>query len=280
MAARQKSPQRDDTGVFLAIVGVLAVPLVYVLQANGVITIPGMPSLLMYVAIIILFTWAYCRWRTPSTWNPVKRWLTLLVLVFALAVLSYFGVSKQYGRDHSLESSAEQAKIALFEMRTFTGMPEITFTHFNIYYRNVGSLPARAVGSKTTITVGPQPMSQKEIQEAQDKVLSWQGWQSYLRTRKNQDLQPGVGQWFSFPDQIGRASRDLAGKLPFVFTQHWYVYAMVAFKYWDSSMEPDVFGVTEGCVGLWGDLTTNHNCGRSRTFLEREAFTHSSITAQ
>ena len=66
MAVRQKTAKKDETGIFLAIVGVLAVPLTFALQADGVIEIPWAASIIVYVVILAGFVCAYLRWKSPS----------------------------------------------------------------------------------------------------------------------------------------------------------------------------------------------------------------------
>ncbi len=92
--------KQHDTGLFLTIVGLLAVPLVFLLQSNGVVTIKWLPSLFVYLAILGAFIWAYFRWSEPSKWKVSFRYGVLAVLVCSLAALSCWGVVSQYDREN------------------------------------------------------------------------------------------------------------------------------------------------------------------------------------
>ncbi len=100
-------PKKHDTGVFLGIVGVLAVPLVFVLQANGVVEIGWIPSFIIYVAVTTGFMVAYLNWRTPSQRRPLIRWGTLLSMLVVLGAISSVGVVKQYRREHPPRAAPE-----------------------------------------------------------------------------------------------------------------------------------------------------------------------------
>jgi len=46
---------RHDTPLFLAVISILAIPLVYLLQASGVVEIKWAPSLIFYALILVIF---------------------------------------------------------------------------------------------------------------------------------------------------------------------------------------------------------------------------------
>jgi hypothetical protein len=89
-----------DTALFLAIVGVVAVPLVFVLQANGLVEVGWLPSLVIYAAIIFVFAWASLKWEVARSWSPLSRYGFTTVVCLALGTVSAFGVIKQYDKDH------------------------------------------------------------------------------------------------------------------------------------------------------------------------------------
>src|ERR1035437_5278461 len=95
----EQKPERHDTGIFLTIVGVLAVPLVFVLQANGVVDIGWSMSLAVYLAVVLGFEWAFWKWQTPANWNKLKRYSVVAVHTVLLLTVSTIGVVKQYRHD-------------------------------------------------------------------------------------------------------------------------------------------------------------------------------------
>jgi hypothetical protein len=115
---------------------------------------------------------------------------------------------------------------------------------------------------------------------AQDDLLEWTSsdWLSSLRRHKNEELPNAApGAFFSFPDTANEDSRIIGENLPLVLDQQGYAYVIVTFKYWDDSMPSRVFGAKELCVFFEKDLDLNRSCGRSRTFLVEESFTHQDV---
>jgi hypothetical protein len=92
---------RLDTGLFITILGVLAVPLTFVLQANGVVTVSWILSLLIYPAIVVGFVWAFLKWEGASRWNPVARYCSLIITGLLLLAISSYGVIEEYRKEHT-----------------------------------------------------------------------------------------------------------------------------------------------------------------------------------
>jgi hypothetical protein len=89
-----------DSGLFLGIVGLLAVPLMYALQANGVVEIGWKFSLGIYALVTAFFVWAYAKWNKPDSWRRSIQWAIGSVLIIALVGVSTLGIVKQYAKDH------------------------------------------------------------------------------------------------------------------------------------------------------------------------------------
>ena len=224
-----------------------------------------------------------CR---PTPIHPVPHLFRLkicgissaIILMAALGSVMVWLQARKAPR--SPELSAEQAQIVVMGVKPVPLPTDGTWSHVNVFFHNDGILPARAVSGHVAVTVKPNQVSSTELIETQDNLLSRSDWESLLHKKKDEELAHGVaGQWFSFPDHPGEESQFLAATLPRVIDPNlkWYAYVMVVFKYWDSSMDEDVLGVSESCVLFVNDLDINRTCGRTRTFLERQKFTHTDI---
>src|ERR1022692_360872 len=56
---------KQDTGTFMTILGVVLVPLVFVLQANGVVHVGWVASIFIYISVLGLFIVFFLKWRNP-----------------------------------------------------------------------------------------------------------------------------------------------------------------------------------------------------------------------
>jgi hypothetical protein len=81
-------------------------PLAFVLQANGVVIIGWIPSVFVYLVVVIGFVWAYLRWQVPTGWAPSIRYGGLAILGICLTALSIDGVLTEFRR----ERAAPEAK--------------------------------------------------------------------------------------------------------------------------------------------------------------------------
>jgi hypothetical protein len=210
----------------------------------------------------------------------VKIWATSIAIILVAALCSVMVWLQARKAPRPPELSAQQAQIVVVGVKPVPVSTDGTWAHVNVFYHNDGILPAHAVSGHIAVTVKPHQVRSKELIETQDNLLSWSDWKSLLHSRKDEELAHGVAaQWFSFPDHPSEESQFLAATLPRVIDPDlkWYAYVMVVFKYWDSSMDEDVLGVSESCVFFVNDLDINRTCGRTRTFLERQKFTHASI---
>jgi hypothetical protein len=96
----QTPKQKYDTPLFATVTGVLLVPLVFVLQANGVVTIGWLPSLVIYVIVVALFGWAFSRWEVASRWKPLKRYTSMAGVCMFLSAISAYGVVNEFRKEH------------------------------------------------------------------------------------------------------------------------------------------------------------------------------------
>jgi hypothetical protein len=105
LSQTKKPREGHDTGLVLAIFSGLAVPLVYVLQANGVVEIRWWISALIYLMIICFAVWEFRQWNVPRNWRPLRRVFTYLIGCTMLLILSGLGVRTEYVREHTSSTS-------------------------------------------------------------------------------------------------------------------------------------------------------------------------------
>ena len=91
---------RHDTALFLTIIFGLATVAAYLLQANGVLTVPWIPSSFGYAIMLVIFAWAFRKWNVPLRWRTWKRWTVFVVCLLGILILSLLGVTTQYNREH------------------------------------------------------------------------------------------------------------------------------------------------------------------------------------
>jgi hypothetical protein len=101
-----------DSGLFFTIIGVLAVPLVFAFQANGVVTVSWIPSIVIYSCVIAGFIWAFLRWDRASHWSPLKRYGALASITLSLCGFSVDGVMTQYQKENLLATVKEASTFA------------------------------------------------------------------------------------------------------------------------------------------------------------------------
>src|ERR1017187_5178802 len=65
--------RHHDTALFLTVVFGLATVAAYLLQSNGVLTVPWIPSLIGYALMLAVFCWAFHNWDVPYRWLPWQR---------------------------------------------------------------------------------------------------------------------------------------------------------------------------------------------------------------
>lgn len=104
------SGKTHDTGLFITIVGALLAPLLYVLQANGVVTIGWMLSAGIYITVIGFFTWAFLKWNVPLSWGKL-RVLVLVAVDILLCLTSAYGVLMEH-RKSVVVSVKEMSRFA------------------------------------------------------------------------------------------------------------------------------------------------------------------------
>lgn len=115
----------NDTSLFLGIISLAAVPLMYLLQANGVIAVPWILSLVIYAAINVVFVLAFLKWDTAAKWRPLFRLGCCVLLGVFILCLSGVGVISEYRAEHPtsvLTFSAFATNIALPDGKNFAGI--------------------------------------------------------------------------------------------------------------------------------------------------------------
>jgi len=110
-AALRSSPnpvrhKKHDTALAITIFCALAVPIVYVLQANGVVTIGWKWSALIYSIVTVLAVVEFYKWEVPTHWNPVSRHLACLLVFTLLLYLSGVEIHSEYRHEHPIKVSA------------------------------------------------------------------------------------------------------------------------------------------------------------------------------
>jgi len=146
--------------------------------------------------------------------------------------------------------------------------PEVPFPGINIYYDNVGTLPASSIASHYGAGFGDGLVAPERIQVAQDDILNWNGWPEEMKTKSQQELHPGdPPQYTSIPHTNNELADNFRNNIKNVPTGKATLYVFIAFKYKDPSMPANVVGVTEECFFFTLNFA-RHYCGRSRAFLE------------
>ena len=89
-----------DTALFFTIIFGLATVAVFLLQSNGVMTVPWIPSMFGYLLLLAVFSWSFLRWDVPLQWSRWKRRTCLIVCQLGLVSLGLTGTTTQYRREH------------------------------------------------------------------------------------------------------------------------------------------------------------------------------------
>jgi hypothetical protein len=76
------------------------VPLVYILQANGVVNISWFVSSLVYFGVLVAFIWAFLSWEEPAKLGQKMQGFICALLSVGIVVLAIKGVSNEYRNEH------------------------------------------------------------------------------------------------------------------------------------------------------------------------------------
>jgi hypothetical protein len=95
-----KSTKGLDTGLFVAIVGIVLMLVIALLQWNGVVTVRWGISALGYSFLVIVSIVAFWKWEVSAMWETGRRWVSAILLTVVLAAISMLGISTQYEREH------------------------------------------------------------------------------------------------------------------------------------------------------------------------------------
>jgi hypothetical protein len=93
-------PRAGETGIFLALIGLAFTGFIALEQANGVVTVRWLPSLIGYFLLTSLSLWSFWQWEVIKGWRKRNRVIALIIFGLILASASAFGVGTQYHRDH------------------------------------------------------------------------------------------------------------------------------------------------------------------------------------
>jgi hypothetical protein len=139
----------------------------------------------------------------------------------------------------------------------------------NIYYDNAGGAPAHGIVNRYAAGIASGQLTVDKINETQDNLLNWQGWEEAVAARKQYEMYPGdPGEFTTIPPQENELAHDFRANFDNISSGKAVLYVFIAFKFRDPSMAPNVIGVTEDCFWFSGGNFARHNCGRGRTFLE------------
>lgn len=89
-----------DDPTFIAYVGLLVAPVFFALQANGIVEITWIPSLLIYVVETACFFYLFRKWQRAQSWSRRKREAIGLLIAAGCVALFGYAVRNQYTRDH------------------------------------------------------------------------------------------------------------------------------------------------------------------------------------
>ena len=125
-------------------------------------------------------------------------------------------------------------------------MQRAPFPAINIYYDNVGTLPASAIASHYAAGFGDGLLPPERIKVEQDGLLNWPGWLEEMKTKSQQELHPNdPPQYTSIPHTNDALASDFRNNIKNVPTGKTTPYVFIAFKYKDPSMPANAVGVTE-----------------------------------
>ena len=97
----QEPPGGFDTALFLKVLSFLVIPLVYALQANGVVDISWKLSAAIYLIVLTGYLWTFHKWQVPRQWSRIRRYGCCLVGCVVLLWLSGLGVRNEYVKEHA-----------------------------------------------------------------------------------------------------------------------------------------------------------------------------------
>ena len=256
--------------LWIGLLGVIATVILFLVPKTTV-------SIVICLSIIFLcafpLTWDF--W-----WIEEKLWRRIAACLLIALSLGTFGV--KIWPSSGLEVSVQQARIDIDKITASEVSDSNAYPHLNVYYRNGGALTAKSLGVMNSLIISGIPIPESQIEQSQDAllgshnevVLGRQTWFDNLSSHKNSDLASGNMAWMSISDNGGNNASAIESNIPGAMSRHLPIYVIEIFKYWDDSMPEHVFGVTEHCQYFMDSWDAPHICGRNRTFLEKETFTH------
>ena len=168
-------------------------------------------------------------------------------------------------------SSVPKARLRIANVRVVPLPNAAGFPAVNIYYDNVGTVAASSIGNHFAVGFSPSELPQAKMNEIQDGVLRWDGWQAVMDQHRQQELYPGdPAEFTTIPPSDGDLANDFRANFDNVANGVTYLYVFLTIKYKDASMSPETVGVTEDCFWFSGGNFARHFCGRRRNFLEHD----------
>lgn len=161
-----------------------------------------------------------------------------------------------------------QARLRILDVRR--GNPSSApFPGLNIHYNNAGPLPTNSIASRWSAAFAPAPFSLEAMNQAQDNILHWDGWESEMAKHQQEEMNPGdAGDYTSIPNSEGVLADFFRADFDNMLSGTRILQIFLTFKFRDSSTPANMVIVTEECFWFSGNLA-RHNCGRRRTFLEQ-----------
>jgi hypothetical protein len=101
-----------DTLALASYVGLLLAPTLFTLQANGIIAIPWLISLIIYFGVLASSAVLYIKWEKATGWSPKKRVLLGVLLSLPCITLFSYAVYNQYKRDHVSSQLKVSARVS------------------------------------------------------------------------------------------------------------------------------------------------------------------------
>ncbi len=269
----------------IGVLGIVLAVVLLVLDKAGKLKGGWLFGLLALAAVMTLFIALGNTWvmDAPSQWRIWRG-----VFMIGLVVLTYSGLAIWIAEPTPLETTVGapsptptlppldlmaigdgNARIAVTQILRITPATNKTdHVFFNIYYQNVGHIPARGSALDLHAAVTEKPYTDDEIVKIQDDLLKLESPGVTERVFKNQDnkeMYSGDPPLFaSFPSGPGELSKLLTETYQTKLT-----YIAIAAYFRDRSMANDVVGITEKCTYFMPTSDVQHLCGRNRSFLKR-----------
>jgi hypothetical protein len=139
----------------------------------------------------------------------------------------------------------------------------------NVTTSNKGSSAADEVAGWWKAVPATNEVDEQTLRSYQDEILRSPALTSRMAESKGREIEPGGVKVFTIPDL---SDPQVAASMLSYFrlgnpNKRIYILYVTAFR--DRLMPPNVRGVTEHCGWILGNQSLLHDCGRSRSYLEK-----------